>query len=331
MRTSISSFLCGILLICCIGEAFGQCSLNPLLKKDDKTGVRQGLLDKLNSLKPELRNVGFKHVFDGKTYEMKICPDKSTVKDFSGFDETEKVDKRSLGRINESDAFISPYGDLITLIYTNGDDYNNACNKSERRALILIRPDPAMNLTEPSLVRTNEAVGMDEDFCFYLFELLVPENFGIGSVLNYNYHHSVSTDSPKSKASTIQEPPTPSPPKPGPVASTNSASDSTVPHSLGAGSIILILVLVPVLLFFAVGSLYKRFVVGAQGWEQVPFIDFWRRCGSLQSDGWRYVFGRGRGRGGSHYDDYTAVNADEERQPALDPRNNNNDDHLLPM
>ena len=32
-----------------------------------------------------------------------------------------------------------------------------------------------------------------------------------------------------------------------------------------------------------VGVLYKRFLLGAKGWEQVPFIDWYREFGNLQA------------------------------------------------
>ena len=38
-----------------------------------------------------------------------------------------------------------------------------------------------------------------------------------------------------------------------------------------------------------VGFLYKRFLVGAKGWEQVPCISLYRECGNLMADGCDYA------------------------------------------
>ncbi len=33
----------------------------------------------------------------------------------------------------------------------------------------------------------------------------------------------------------------------------------------------------------AIGFLYKRFVVGAKGWEQVPLLEFYQEFGNLEA------------------------------------------------
>ncbi|XP_055339922.1 cation-dependent mannose-6-phosphate receptor-like isoform X2 [Paramacrobiotus metropolitanus] len=308
-RNNLMYSFTSLFLLVCVGEVIGQCLLNPTLKKDDDkkaTKPRQTLLDRINKIDPSIRNTEITAVYGDKTYFFKICPDRANVNDNSSFYEKEKADTRTLGRMNETDAILASTGDILLLTYTNGDDYNNACNKTERRAVTLIR---STSVEKPVLVLTEESVGQGEDFCYYVFELFVPSTY-FGDILK---PYAGTTGAARGI----------------PAAQTGSATASTA--ALSTGSIILILVLVPLFLFFAVGSAYKRFVVGAQGWEQVPFIDFWRGCWSMQADGWRYVFGR-RVRGNS-YNDYTAVSTDEERQPALDrgSSSNNNDDHLLPM
>ena len=32
-----------------------------------------------------------------------------------------------------------------------------------------------------------------------------------------------------------------------------------------------------------VGFLYKRFIAGAKGWEQVPFLEGYKKCGNLMA------------------------------------------------
>lgn len=74
-------------------------------------------------------------------------------------------------------------------------------------------------------------------------------------------------------------------------------------------------------LFF--GFLYKRCIVGAQGWEQVPNYEFWTDFGNLQADGCNYVCRRKQS-ANNYYrgigDEQLDKNDDLER-----------DDHLLPM
>ncbi|XP_055339918.1 cation-dependent mannose-6-phosphate receptor-like isoform X1 [Paramacrobiotus metropolitanus] len=345
-RNNLMYSFTSLFLLVCVGEVIGQCLLNPTLKKDDDkkaTKPRQTLLDRINKIDPSIRNTEITAVYGDKTYFFKICPDRANVNDNSSFYEKEKADTRTLGRMNETDAILASTGDILLLTYTNGDDYNNACNKTERRAVTLIR---STSVEKPVLVLTEESVGQGEDFCYYVFELFVPSTY-FGDILKPYAGDLFASTPPVTVPTTVHVEPTvvstqksvvtSSSTATGttgaargiPAAQTGSATASTA--ALSTGSIILILVLVPLFLFFAVGSAYKRFVVGAQGWEQVPFIDFWRGCWSMQADGWRYVFGR-RVRGNS-YNDYTAVSTDEERQPALDrgSSSNNNDDHLLPM
>ena len=33
----------------------------------------------------------------------------------------------------------------------------------------------------------------------------------------------------------------------------------------------------------AVGMAFKRFIVGAKGWEQIPFLDFYKAFGNLEA------------------------------------------------
>lgn len=61
-------------------------------------------------------------------------------------------------------------------------------------------------------------------------------------------------------------------------------------HSgLGTGSIIFIVVLIALVLYFTIGFGYQRYVVGAKGIEQIPNFSFWRYCGNLQADGCNYI------------------------------------------
>jgi cation-dependent mannose-6-phosphate receptor len=39
-----------------------------------------------------------------------------------------------------------------------------------------------------------------------------------------------------------------------------------------------------------VGTIYKRFFLGAKGYEQIPLINFYREFGNLEADGCDLVF-----------------------------------------
>jgi cation-dependent mannose-6-phosphate receptor len=97
------------------------------------------------------------------------------------------------------------------------------------------------------------------------------------------------------------------------------------PGQLSAGDIILIilacLVGVWALAMFS-GCLYKRFVVGAKGWEQIPCISFYREFGNLMADGCDYVC-RSRPR--------TVVEYKEPTFGAASDSEDEKDDNLLPM
>ncbi|OWA54368.1 hypothetical protein BV898_18772 [Hypsibius exemplaris] len=303
----------------------GDCSFTP---EQGTRKEQKDLMSKLNALSADIRNQKFT-TEDGKfKYEFQLCPTEGLANDFAGITQIQKSDGAKVaivGRINETDMLVSARNDLFNLFYTKGDHYPNACapvgakGGGERHAIITIRCIPDQK--EYFFDMLSESVADQEDLCIYAFEFLVPPGKWPGFFGNCS-EAAAETSNPSARV--------------GPAPAGTSSGSAVSPtdaarHGLGTGSIILIIIAVPLLAFFIIGSIYKRFVVGAQGWEQVPFIDFWRRCGSLQSDGWRYAFGRGRSAHGNVYDDYTAVNTDEERQPALDRTGNANDDHLLPM
>lgn len=77
------------------------------------------------------------------------------------------------------------------------------------------------------------------------------------------------------------------------------------------------------LLLMVVGFLYKRFIAGAKGWEQVPFLEGYKKCGNLMADGCDFVC-RSRPKPSYSYKDQAfggEEDSDEEER----------DDNLLPM
>jgi hypothetical protein len=67
---------------------------------------------------------------------------------------------------------------------------------------------------------------------------------------------------------------------------------SSVCHGgMSGGWIFIIILLVALFLFFAIGIAYKRFKMGATSWkESVPLIDFWVTLPGLVKDGFAFVF-----------------------------------------
>lgn len=97
------------------------------------------------------------------------------------------------------------------------------------------------------------------------------------------------------------------------------------PGQLSAGDIILIILACLVglwLIAMVLGFFYKRFLVGAKGWEQVPCISFYREFGNMSADGCDYVC-RSRPR--------TVVEYKEPTFGAASDSEDEKDDNLLPM
>jgi cation-dependent mannose-6-phosphate receptor len=97
------------------------------------------------------------------------------------------------------------------------------------------------------------------------------------------------------------------------------------PGQLSAGAIILIILASVVGLWgvaMVLGFLYKRFLLGAKGWEQVPCVSLYREFGNLSADGCDYVC-RSRPKAVIEYKEPTfgaGSDSDDEK-----------DDNLLPM
>ncbi len=51
------------------------------------------------------------------------------------------------------------------------------------------------------------------------------------------------------------------------------------PPTLHRGAVVVVLWMVAM----AIGVLYKRFVMGAKGWEQVPLLEIYREFGNLEA------------------------------------------------
>lgn len=91
--------------------------------------------------------------------------------------------------------------------------------------------------------------------------------------------------------------------------------------STGAVLVIVFSCLIGAYLLF--GMLYKRFITGAKGLEQVPNIGFWRSCGNMQADGCDFLC-RCQESGFDSSRPYRGI-ADEQLDDEAD------DENLLPM
>jgi len=101
------------------------------------------------------------------------------------------------------------------------------------------------------------------------------------------------------------------------------------PTSLGLGAIISIVFFVAVGVYLILGFLYQRFVVHAQGKEQIPHYPFWQDVGNLAADGCNVVF-RSDGRRNSDGKQYRGIGDDQLRSTPIESTSDT-DEHLLPM
>lgn len=67
------------------------------------------------------------------------------------------------------------------------------------------------------------------------------------------------------------------------------AACTVKPKHLSGGSIFIIILIVTGSVYLTLGFLYQRYVVGAQGLEQIPNYAFWSAIGSLQADGCNFM------------------------------------------
>jgi len=58
---------------------------------------------------------------------------------------------------------------------------------------------------------------------------------------------------------------------------------------LGTGAILFVVFIVLLVLYFAIGFGYQRYIAGAKGIEQMPNLVFWRYLGNLFADGCNYI------------------------------------------
>jgi len=64
---------------------------------------------------------------------------------------------------------------------------------------------------------------------------------------------------------------------------------SILPEGVSAGSVLVIVVVVFLSIYFVGGCLYRRIVVGAKGMDQVPNLKFWQKAGNMMADGCDFV------------------------------------------
>lgn len=104
------------------------------------------------------------------------------------------------------------------------------------------------DIFQPTLYKVTEAVGMKEDFCFYMFELLIPENppeedRQLKELLVYRHPSTSTSVEPHTNPVSVHT----SAPNPTTMVvpavdhHTDSPTDSSAHHHLGVASIILIM------------------------------------------------------------------------------------------
>jgi hypothetical protein len=90
-------------------------------------------------------------------------------------------------------------------------------------------------------------------------------------ILHYNFQWASQYGCPTNQ---------PLPPSPGPGPSPDGPSEG-----LGADSIILILLFVAIFVYIVGGILFKKYRMGATGWDMIPNLGFWTALPGLVKDG----------------------------------------------
>ncbi|GFG38537.1 hypothetical protein Cfor_01207 [Coptotermes formosanus] len=67
---------------------------------------------------------------------------------------------------------------------------------------------------------------------------------------------------------------------------TSAVCDQT---GLSSGSVLCIIFLTSLGIYFLIGVTYRRMIGGAKGFEQIPHQNFWKELGNLQADGCNFV------------------------------------------
>ncbi|RNA23752.1 cation-dependent mannose-6-phosphate receptor [Brachionus plicatilis] len=247
----------------------------------DSSKHEQKLLERLSQLK------GKKFTWEDKEhkYFFSVC---SKAENASLPNEAFiQVDKESngkkqwvIGRLDDVD--LEGTNEFVRLMYKNGDSYANACNKTERNAVIYLTCDSSKINPEFVMIEENNN-RLDE--CAYIFQLKTKD-----ICLKSN---QTTTTAPTTKPATLTTSSTKAPdstkaPESTSTSGTNSNSTSTLPSEkkskLGVLSIILIALVALLAVYFIMGTLYMRFVNQATGWEQIPNFGFWNAIGEGSAD-----------------------------------------------
>lgn len=199
-----------------------------------------------------------------------------------------------IGRLDDVD--IEGSDQYIRIQYKNGDKYANACNKTSRTTVITIMCN-SNNKEEISLVEENNE--RDGDDCAYYFILLTPEmctkmnqttsaptTVPITTTIKPTAAPTTTIKSATTTTSINQS--TSSKPANNSTASqqtseaqnaTTSSSKPNTSSKFGFFSITIFILLGLLFGYFAIGTLYRRFVNQSRGIEQLPHWQIFHTLG----------------------------------------------------
>lgn len=166
-----------------------------------------------------------------------------------------------IGRLNDVD--LEGFGgqtEGIRIHYKNGDKYPNECNHANRNAVVYVLCNPYNSSDVFQMVEENHHREGFSNSCAYVFQLLTPLMCS-------------NTTTPCSKNNSNPEPNAP----------TRKSS------RLGFVSIIFLVILGVLFIYFTVGSMYMRYVKQARGIEQLPHHEIWQTIGARFSDCFSYI------------------------------------------
>lgn len=206
-------------------------------------------------------------------YYIGVCTQADNAKNINeAFIQVNKVTKKQvvLGRLDDVD--LEGFGadsKGIRVHYKHGDNYPNACNKAERNSVlyILCNPNNSSDLFE-MIEENNDRVG---DTCSYIFQLRTP------IMCSSHASNSSTTISPMTTNTY-------------PNATTTANETGGKPTSRwGVASVITLIMIASLCVYFLVGTMYMRYVKQARGIEQLPNHEIWQTIGIKSADCCNYV------------------------------------------
>lgn len=210
-------------------------------------------------------------------YYFGVCTEADNAKEVNqAFVQINKKSKHQvvIGRLDDVD--LEGFGiesKGLRIQYNNGDKYPHVCDQAERKSVVYIICNPKNSSDVFEMIEENH--DRKGDSCGYIFQLRTP---------------LMCTNTSKNNTTTPQ-PATTSTPCPTNIPTTTSTSvdPSPKPSKIGFVSIMVLILMGVLFIYFVFGSIYNRYVKQARGVEQLPHHEVWQTIGIRSADCCNYL------------------------------------------